>query len=353
MMKEIQRKKKVLIDLTNYGSLTAGFGQIAANYATAFSSMPVDDLHFVYLLRQKYMQEFGPNVTSVPVRRINKFFPFTLPKVDVWHAVNQQRKLLRIAGGTKFIFTIHDFNFLTEKKPWKAKMYLRRMQNKVNKATVVTTISHYVADVIRQHVDLKGKEIRVIYNGVERIDTLEGTKPSFATGRPFFFTIGQIRRKKNFHLLVDVMRHFPEYDLYICGDAHFAYAEEVRNLIRENQLTNVFLTDVISQSEKIWLYRNCGHSCFLVREKALDCRWWKLCNLGRLYLLLIALVCRKFVMDTLSCGNIWIQNLWWKVSGSIYLIFIKIRNAWRKSRNMPLHSVTRSIYKPTLIYIGS
>ena len=69
MMKEIQRKKKVLIDLTNYGSLTAGFGQIAANYATAFSSMPVDDLHFVYLLRQKYMQEFGPNVTSVPVRR--------------------------------------------------------------------------------------------------------------------------------------------------------------------------------------------------------------------------------------------------------------------------------------------
>lgn len=36
------------------------------------------------------------------------------------------------------------------------------------------------------------------------------------------------------------MRHFPEYDLYICGDAHFAYAEEVRNLIRERQVTNVF-----------------------------------------------------------------------------------------------------------------
>ena len=353
MMKEIQRKKKVLIDLTNYGSLTAGFGQIAANYATAFSSMPVDDLHFVYLLRQKYMQEFGPNVTSVPVRRINKFFPFTLPKVDVWHAVNQQRKMLRIAGGTKFIFTIHDFNFLTEKKPWKAKMYLRRMQNKVNKAAVVTTISHYVADVIRQHVDLKGKEIRVIYNGVERIDTLEGTKPSFATGRPFFFTIGQIRRKKNFHLLVDVMRHFPEYDLYICGDAHFAYAEEVRNLIRENQLTNVFLTDVISQSEKIWLYRNCEAFLFPSEGEGFGLPVVEAINLGRLYLPLIALVYRKFVMDTLSCGSIWIQNLWCKVSGSIYLIFIKTRSAWKKSRNMPLHSVTRSIYKPTLICIGS
>ena len=37
MEKEIQRKKKVLIDLTNYGSLTAGFGQIAANYAAGSS----------------------------------------------------------------------------------------------------------------------------------------------------------------------------------------------------------------------------------------------------------------------------------------------------------------------------
>ncbi len=37
MEKEIQRKKKVLIDLTNYGSLTAGFGpRITANYAAAF-----------------------------------------------------------------------------------------------------------------------------------------------------------------------------------------------------------------------------------------------------------------------------------------------------------------------------
>ena len=46
-------------------------------------------------------------------------------------------------------------------------MYLRRMQNKVNKAAVVTTISHYVADVIRQHVDLKGKEIHPVISPIE------------------------------------------------------------------------------------------------------------------------------------------------------------------------------------------
>lgn len=261
----MQNKKKVLIDLTNYGSLAVGFGQIAASYATLFASLPVEDIHFIYLMHKGSVQDFGDNVTCVPVRRINKFFSFTLPKVDVWHAVNQQRKLSRITTKTKFIFTIHDFNFLTEKKPWKVKLYLRRMQHKVDKAAVVTAISHYTADIIRQHVDLKGKEIRVIYNGVERIDTLEDNKPSFATGRPFFFTIGQIRKKKNFHLLVEVMRSFPEYDLYICGDTscgHSVYADEICALIREKQASNVYLTGVITQPEKVWLYRNCDAFLF-------------------------------------------------------------------------------------------
>ena len=215
MEKQMENKKKVLIDLTNYGSIAVGFGQIAVNYAALFASLPIDDIHFIYLMRKRSVQDFGENVTCIPVRRINKLFPFTLPKVDVWHAVNQQRKLARVAKGTKFIFTIHDFNFLKEKKPWKVKLYLRRMQHKIDKAAVVTAISHYTADIVRQHVNMRGKEIRVIYNGVERIDTLEGARPAFATGRPFFFTIGQIRKKKNFHLLLDVMQSFPEYDLYI------------------------------------------------------------------------------------------------------------------------------------------
>lgn len=257
----MKTEKRVLIDLTNYGGIAVGFGQIAVNYAKRFASLPIEDIHFVYLMpKSTEAMDFGKNVTCVRMRRLFRFFPFSLPRVDVWHAVNQQRKLMPISKKTKFIFTIHDFNFLQEKKPWKAKMYLRRMQHRIDKAAVVTAISHYTADIVRQHINMKGKEIRVIYNGVERIDMNEAVKPAFDTGRPFFFTIGQIRRKKNFHLLVEVMRSFPEYDLYICGDTscgHSVYAEEIRTLIQEKQLTNVYLTGVVSQSEKVWLYKNC------------------------------------------------------------------------------------------------
>ena len=53
------------------------------------------------------------------------------------------------------------------------------------------------------------------------------------------------------------MKEFPETDLYICGDDHFKWAKTIRERILEEGLTNVFLTGVISQEEKVWLYRNC------------------------------------------------------------------------------------------------
>ncbi|PWL59189.1 MAG: glycosyltransferase family 1 protein [Bacteroidales bacterium] len=259
-MESTDKGKNVVIDLTNYGNINVGFGQIAANYAKRFAESNHDDFQLTYLVPEKCDVDFGSDIKILKKKPLYRFIPSLLPKTDVWHAVNQQRKIFPAKGNGKVIFTIHDLNFLVEKKPAKAARYLHRMQKHVDRASVVTAISQYTADIVKQNVDLKGKEIRVIYNGVERIDHIEGSKPAFATGRPFFFTIGQIRRKKNFHLLLDVMKEFPEYDLYICGDTscnHGVYAEELRSLIDSKNLTNVFLPGTITQDEKVWLYRNC------------------------------------------------------------------------------------------------
>lgn len=257
LKKRMEDKKTVLVNLCDLSNPTCGFGQIALNYGKQFSEAH-KDVHFVFLIPDNSCRSFGEKVSYIVIRRfLNKRFSFMLPKVDIWHSVNQQQKLLRLGGDTKFIYTIHDLNFLIEKNAIKAKRKLRKVQKLVDKATVITAISHYVADDLRKHLDLKGKEIRVIYNGVERIDHLPGKQPGFARNRPYFFTIGQIRTKKNFHVLLDVMRAFPEYDLYICGDDHFDYAQFIKEQIQEKCLSNVFLTGKISQDEKVWLYRNC------------------------------------------------------------------------------------------------
>lgn len=149
------------------------------------------------------------------------------------------------------------------------------------------------------------------------------------------------------------MRHFPEYDLYICGDAHFAYAEEVRNLIRENQLTNVFLTDVISQNEKIWLYRNCEAFLFPSEGEGFGLPVVEAMQFGK-----AVFAANRTSLPEVCNGH----AIMWEHLDTESMVqsirehlpdFIKTRSVWRKSRNMPLHSVTRSIYKPTLIYIGS
>lgn len=249
--------KRVLVDLCDLSNPTCGFGQIALNYGKLFSKKH-QNIHFMFLIPDNNCRSFGEDVSYILIRRyLNKKFSFLLPKVDLWHMTNQQQKMLRLTSDTKLIYTIHDLNFLVEKSPVKAKRKLRKVQKFVDKSTVVTTISHYVADDLKKHLDLKGKEVRVIYNGVERIDHMLGEHPDFVRNRPFFFTIGQIRSKKNFHVLLDLMGSFPEYDLYICGDDHFDYAQLLRDTIRAKQLTNVFLTGKVSQNEKAWLYKNC------------------------------------------------------------------------------------------------
>lgn len=262
--------KKLLIDLSNYGAITNGFGQIAKNYAHYFVKAKKQgrlDCELLFLLPPKcddiqlLQSEY---VTCVqPNKTIGRWLGINLPKVDVWHSVNQQQRMRRITSNTKFIFTIHDFNFLTEKSPSKAAMYLARMQHRVDQASVVTAISEYTANVVRQHVNLRGKDVQVIYNGVEDLTHLPATAPAFATGRKFFFAMGQCRRKKNFHLLLDVMKSFPEYDLYICGQpSRLDYVEEIKSHIEAEHITNAKYVGRVTEDERVWLFKNCSAYLF-------------------------------------------------------------------------------------------
>lgn len=316
------KRKNILIDLSDLKHPNCGFGQIAINYSKRFANLPIEGLHFFYLLPNCCPKIHSKNVTSVLVRnrKIRKWFPFTLPKVDIWHSVNQYNKLYR--QSPKFIFTIHDLNFLFEQEGQKRQEFLQRIQQKIDKATIITTISHYVADEIKKYTNLNGKEIRVIYNGVERIDQQEGKQPKFATGRPFFFTIGEIRTKKNFHLLVDVMKFLPEYDLYICGKDSFQYADEIRTQIKEKAVGNVFVTGMIEQTEKYGCIVIAKPSYSPVEVKDSGCRSSKPCNSGKLYLYQTTHVSRKSVTVLLLFGKSWNRKQWQKAFGRTYPYFM-------------------------------
>ena len=50
-----------------------------------------------------------------------------------------------------------------------------------------------------------------------------------------------------------MMKHFPDHDLYVCGDDHFAYSKVVREHIEQLPTKNAYLTGKISAEEKVWL----------------------------------------------------------------------------------------------------
>ena len=258
-------KKRVVLDLRNLDNPTSGFGQIASNYARLFSSYDLPDLKFVFLLPEKGEFAFGDKVECVRFSKAMRKNNDLLPKGDLWHSLNQQQKYRRIDDDTKFLLTIHDLNYLREKN------WLRQLKHNwvlgrlVRRADKVTAISQFVADEVSRVLLRKNgdeKKLEVVYDAVEDISGKEQSKPAFASGRPFFFSIGQIRLKKNFHRLPEMMKQFPDHDLYICGDDHFEAAKIIRNEIRRNHLTNVFLTGKISDSERIWLYSHCDALLF-------------------------------------------------------------------------------------------
>ena len=254
------KKKRILVDLSILKNVNCGLGQIALNYGNFYKNEFIPSLLFdVYLLvPKKFIGQFGSNVKYIESAWWYKFFPCLLPKMTVWHAIHQRSHFSPFWKSTKYLLTIHDFNFAYEKTGKKRDKYLSDIQKNINRADKITCISHFAKADTERLADTKGKSIDVIYNGVEHLDQDLAQKPSFVQNeKPFFFTIGEVKEKKNFHTLIDLMKLFPEKMLYIAGNKGNNYAQQIVQRIKTEHIENVFLTGIVTNNERIWLYRNC------------------------------------------------------------------------------------------------
>lgn len=254
-----KRKKRVLVDLSILKHLHCGFGQIAWNYGLYYKDHYIDDLDITLLLPKKYIGAFGNSVKYKKSRRIYRVLPWLLPSYDVWHSIHQLASNPPSRLRSKVILTIHDLNYLYEKSGSKIDKYHNKVQNKVNAASYITTISHFTLKDVNTHLKLNNKPISVIYNGVEILDINQVKQPACVSNptTPFFFTIGQVKTKKNFHVLLDLMKLYPEMNLYIAGQDNTEYAAMMKKRIVDEGINNVFLVGAISTEEKIWFYKNC------------------------------------------------------------------------------------------------
>ena len=256
--------KRVLIDLSVLKHLNCGLGQIAYNYARFWGENAKDlDFEVHLLVPRPMIGAFGKDVHYHKTTNLYTMFPFIMPKYDVWHSIQQMSRFKPSHRSTKNILTIHDINFIYEKMGCSLKKYSRKFISRLNRADRVFCISNFTKADVLKHFPTD-KPLEVIYNGVEFGDPASAKKPllPFTDNKPFIFSIGQIRQKKNFHVLLDAMKLLPEYNLVIAGEKGTDYCNMIEQRIASEGISNVFLIGTIHNSEKIWLYNNCSAFVF-------------------------------------------------------------------------------------------
>jgi glycosyltransferase involved in cell wall biosynthesis len=253
--------KSIFIETERLRNLNSGLGQVCLQVGKEITNISknIENTICFYIPENKN-RIFGEKVQYKFVSKWHKFFKINSKAYDVWHCLHQDSEYFPSEKSTKLILTIHDLNFLerpdysAEKKAKKLKV----LQQKINRADVLTAISEFTASEVRKYLDVQNKEIHVIYNGNSlKIDPNEISELPPPT-EEFIFSIGIVQSKKNFHVILPIIQQNPDLHFYIAGDDDTSYADEIQEMIEEIGIADrVHFLGIISEKQKIWAYQNC------------------------------------------------------------------------------------------------
>lgn len=249
--------KSVVIDLYKAKNINSGLGQFSVNFANELIRESTREFDIVFLTPGSFKPGNINEFNSLKANFQRRYFPMFNKSYDIWHSLQQFPSHLPNKK-SRFILTVHDLNFLVEKTGAKRQRYLNKLQKNIDRADYITTISNSTKKNIEDHINLRGKSILTIYNGIEINSKESGYKPTFMNDKKFFFSIGIFNRKKNFHVLLPIMNYFKDYHLIIAGDKDRGYGKQMQQQIYDSNLADrVILPGTINENEKLWLYNNC------------------------------------------------------------------------------------------------
>jgi glycosyltransferase involved in cell wall biosynthesis len=253
--------KSIIIDVYKARGFFSGLGQFSYNFAQALMSaeLPVElsDVKFTLLVPPGFKLGKKAGFDFVEAGFRHRYLSGLTQQYDLWHSLQQFPSHLPNRN-TPQILTVHDLNFLVEKEGAKVEKYLNRLQKNVDRSVAVTTISNSTKEVLELNIDMKGRPVTTIYNGVKLNAHLGNRQPSYVTGEKYFFAIGVFTKKKNFDALLPMMKYFPEYKLVIAGENETGYGQFMRQQVNELGLDRqVIFPGKVSDEEKYWLYQHC------------------------------------------------------------------------------------------------
>jgi glycosyltransferase involved in cell wall biosynthesis len=250
----MDRPKRIFLETAKLKNLNSGLGQFCLQLGGEISRLNTDfDLTFFVPPSQEFV--FGREHKYVIYNNWRRIVGISA-EADLWHCFYQGTPYWPKNDRTKVVLTIHDLNFIYKYSGWKLKGELNKLQRQVTLAHSIVTISEYTKAETLRHLKVDEKKISVIYNGLSKASG-EGVKPAVVPDSKFFFSLGIITSKKNFHVLIPFLKESNKI-LVIAGDKESDYARQIISQAKTLGVSEqVILTGVVSEDEKNWLYRNC------------------------------------------------------------------------------------------------
>ena len=209
--------------------------------------------------------------TSRPEKHIsqNPLHKFVLPGLnnfDIWHSTYQNTHYMPMLNRKiRVVLSIHDLNFMYDEKKSEAKKqkYLAYLQKLVDRADALVCISEFSKTDLLKHCNTGNKPLYVIHNGKNLLQTPGLSTRSYKPGKPFLFSIGVMNRKKNFHVLLPLLKK-ANIEWVIAGKYDDDnYLSFMRKRSRELGVTDSLrMLGSISENEKSWYFNHCQAFAF-------------------------------------------------------------------------------------------
>jgi len=252
--------KTVFIEMEKLKVIHSGLGQFCLHLGNGLGLLSQKDAELHFYVPKTLKNIFGRQHHYHSVSTLHKLFPISSRHFDIWHCTHQDSIYLPGKRGTKLILTIHDLNFLEKyKSHWRKKIKIKKIQEKINRASAVIFTSKYTESIVRKNLSVPNIPVKVIYLGncLEALQ-LAQPRPLFLPNGQFIFTIGIINPKKNFLVLLNLLQQQKELNLVIAGINVHPYAKTILDTAERMNLSGrVFLPGAINEPTKCWLYKNC------------------------------------------------------------------------------------------------
>ncbi|MCX6318502.1 MAG: glycosyltransferase family 1 protein [Bacteroidetes bacterium] len=197
---------------------------------------------------------------------LHKFLMPSFNGFDIWHATYQNTHYMPMLNKKiKVVLSVHDLNFLYDDKKSAAKKmkYLRYLQGLIDRADAIICISEFSRKDVLQHCDTGNKPLYVIHNGTNLLEKPALTSASYRPRKPFLFSIGVMHRKKNYHVLLPLLKR-NNMELLIAGkqedDGYLSFFQQQSKKLGVQD--HVQLLGPVSEPEKSWYFNNCRAFAF-------------------------------------------------------------------------------------------